>query len=99
MEELLDEKIREAEQCEDLDVSEEYLTGYINGLNMAKQIHREITQALFTYNVGFKDSFDRDQETQLDAHSIKELGELIDSLTAEMDIQKVTYIEITVEED
>lgn len=101
MEELVDlinEKIREAEQCEDADVSPEYLTGYINGLNMAKCLYHEITPALFTYNVGFLNSSGQEDETQLDASSIKELGELIESLKDEMDIQKITYIEITTEE-
>lgn len=32
---LIQDKIREAEQCEDSEISEEYLTGYINGLKMA----------------------------------------------------------------
>lgn len=35
------EKIREAEQCEDPDVDQKYLTGYINGLNMAITIMKE----------------------------------------------------------
>ena len=46
--ELIDEKIREAEQCEDADLAPAYLTGYINGLTMAKYLYHEITPALFT---------------------------------------------------
>lgn len=59
---------------------------------------KEITPVLFTYNVGFLNSSGQEDETQLNASSIKELGELIESLKNEMDIQKITYIEITTEE-
>ena len=54
---------------------------------------------MFTYNVGFLNSSGIEDETQLNADSIIELGELIGSLKDEMDIQKITYIELTEEED
>lgn len=54
---------------------------------------------MFTYNIGFLDSSNNFSETQLNADSIIELGELIGSLKDEMDMQKITYIELTEEED
>lgn len=41
MQELLLDKIREAEQCDDPDISQEYLDGYVNGLKMAIVILKE----------------------------------------------------------
>lgn len=35
---LIEDKIREAENCEDEDITEEYLKGYKNGLEIAKII-------------------------------------------------------------
>ena len=39
--ELLKDKINEAENCEETDISEEYLKGYKNGLDMAITIINE----------------------------------------------------------
>lgn len=38
---LLDDKIIEVENCDDIEITEEYLKGYINGLNMARDIIEE----------------------------------------------------------
>ena len=45
MEELLEkieDKIIEAENCEDIEITEEYLKGYISGLEMAKLLIEEV---------------------------------------------------------
>ena len=39
--ELLENKINEAENCEEADIKQLYLSGYINGLNMAITIINE----------------------------------------------------------
>lgn len=40
--EMLEDKINEARNCEDEEISEIYLKGYINGLEMAKIIIQEM---------------------------------------------------------
>ena len=42
IEEMIDDKIVEAENCEEENITEEYLKGYISGLEMAKTILKEI---------------------------------------------------------
>lgn len=39
--ELLKDKINEAENCEEIEITSEYLKGYINGLKMAITIIEE----------------------------------------------------------
>lgn len=39
--ELIEDKIREADNCEDTEISEEYLKGYMSGLKMAQDIIKE----------------------------------------------------------
>lgn len=39
--ELIEDKINEAENCDDIEITEEFLKGYISGLEMAKTIVKE----------------------------------------------------------
>ena len=39
--ELIEDKINEAENCDDIEITDEFLKGYINGLEMAKTIVEE----------------------------------------------------------
>lgn len=39
--ELIEDKINEAENCDDIEITEEYLKGYIIGLEIAKIIVEE----------------------------------------------------------
>lgn len=38
---IINDKIIEAENCEDIDISQDYINGYINGLKMTLQIIKE----------------------------------------------------------
>ena len=40
--ELIEDKLNEVENCDDEDITEEYLNGYKNGLDMAKTIVNEL---------------------------------------------------------
>lgn len=42
IEEMIDDKIVEAEDCEEENITEEYIKGYISGLEMAKTILKEM---------------------------------------------------------
>ena len=53
---------------------------------------------MFTYNVGFYNSDNKLDETQLNADTMEELHNLIDSLREELDIREILYIEQTEEE-
>lgn len=39
--ELIEDKINEAENCDDIEITKEFIKGYIDGLEMAKTIVEE----------------------------------------------------------
>ena len=54
---------------------------------------------MYTYNIDYINTEGQLDGTQLNADSIKELGELIEDLKDELGIQQVYAIELTVEEE
>ena len=54
---------------------------------------------MFTWNVDYINTSNQFDATQLHAGSIKELGELIESLKAELEIEKIICIELVEEGD
>ena len=58
IEEMIDDKIVEAENCEEENITEEYLKGYISGLEMAK------TNNIEQFNKGKRIKFEEDLEVR-----------------------------------